>query len=433
MYRSSNTSSPPSSSPSTVEDDHKLRQALAGLQLPHMPTAEAAAAHDEGGIGIGIGSGEPDLSGMRDSCIKGSAKRSSIASRSLPTIRILVVADIDLPSASWLAEYTLQQQRGKNQSKIIFDAGRIDLCIACGSFCRDDDLRPYQSLANQLQQQKARRSHAAQQQQQQQQHQQWCINNTPFFRSREETAALEGLLTASLSQLESIVCRVIYCPGATDPLTTLVSPSTASSNSSSSNGNNRTSSETAASARRAVESASFPYSMPPRQQTSSSISPTTSSLEQKRRAAESLRLTPNSRNIHQQWLPMAPGLGCAGLLYLESPEKVVNACKNMNRSNRRRGSGSSRHSRLHGKSRGSGGTGLGGALSDDVDDDGENSYNDDEAEHEDDDEDDEDDEVAVDGTATPPQHDIMMKLAEQLVSIQQRYVCIQWGMVLRGI
>ena len=27
------------------------------------------------------------------------------------------------------------------------------------------------------------------------------------------------------------------------------------------------------------------------------------------------RLTPNSRNVHQQWLPLAPGLGCGGLLY----------------------------------------------------------------------------------------------------------------------
>jgi len=29
------------------------------------------------------------------------------------------------------------------------------------------------------------------------------------------------------------------------------------------------------------------------------------------------RLTPNSRNIHQHWIPLGPGLGCAGLLYLD--------------------------------------------------------------------------------------------------------------------
>jgi hypothetical protein len=29
------------------------------------------------------------------------------------------------------------------------------------------------------------------------------------------------------------------------------------------------------------------------------------------------RLTPNSRYIHQHWIPVSPGLGCAGLLYLD--------------------------------------------------------------------------------------------------------------------
>jgi hypothetical protein len=28
-------------------------------------------------------------------------------------------------------------------------------------------------------------------------------------------------------------------------------------------------------------------------------------------------LTPNSRNIHQRWMPLAPGIGITGLAYLE--------------------------------------------------------------------------------------------------------------------
>jgi len=180
-----------------------VQEAIASLQLPHMPEKN-----------------EQDKP---------------------PALRILVVADIDLNAASALAEYSLQQ---KNR---VFDASRIDLCIACGPFCRDEDLLPY--LAGNHRQASHRRRPRD-------------TSYTPFFRSREETAALEGLFTAALSQLESIVCRVVYVPGATDPLTTVVNP------------------------------------LPS-------------------------RLTPNSRNIHQQWLPLAPGLGCAALLYFESPDNVV--------------------------------------------------------------------------------------------------------------
>ena len=185
---------------SSTDDIKNEQQTLAGLKLPHMPKKDE-----------------------------------------LPALRILVVADIDLNAASALAEYTLQQ---KNR---VFDASRIDLCIACGSFCRDEDLLPY--LAGKQRQSEHR----------QRRHSNSC---TPFFRSREETAALEGLFTAALSQLESIVCRVVYVPGAMDPLTTVVNPRPS-------------------------------------------------------------RLTPNSRNLHQQWLPLAPGLGCTALLYFDSPENVV--------------------------------------------------------------------------------------------------------------
>lgn len=199
-----------------------IQQALAGLQLPHMPRTPF----------------QPESPGD--------------TSLSSPSIRILLVSDVDLPSASALAEYTLLQ---KNQ---IFDASRIDLCIACGPFCRDEDLLPYakgkqrtqlkETLEenNNIQQPGGRPP--------------W--SSSVFFRSPEETAAMEGLVTAAISQLESIVCRVVFCPGSTDPMTTSTSP-------------------------------------------------------------EDLRLTPNSRNVHRQWLPLAPGLGCAGLLFLDTPSGVL--------------------------------------------------------------------------------------------------------------
>lgn len=200
-----------------IEGDDALRRRMAGLQLPHMPEYLSSAP------------GKPDTP-------------------SLPQIRFLVVADLDLPSAAALAEYTLQQRN------VVFDASRIDMCIACGPFSRDEDLRAYRSRRQRKRQNKT-------------------VQQSPFVRSREETAALEGLVTAALSQLENIVCRVIFCPGSTDPITTILP------------GEN---------------------------------------------GREKLRLTPNSRNIHQQWLPLAPSLGCAGLLYLESPEKVVAKGKNKN-------------------------------------------------------------------------------------------------------
>ena len=203
-----------------VEDD--LRRRMATLQLPHMPKYLSSPS------------------------AKSHATAGQEETASLPTIRILVVADLDLPSAASLAEYTLQQ---RNQ---VFDASRIDLCIACGPFSRDEDLRAYKSRRPQKRNTKQ------------------VLQQSPFVRSREETAALEGLVTAALSQLENIVCRVVFCPGSTDPLTTILPGED---------------------------------------------------------GREKLRLTPNSRNIHQQWLPLAPSLGCAGLLYLESPEKVFSKNK----------------------------------------------------------------------------------------------------------
>jgi hypothetical protein len=141
-----------------------------------------------------------------------------------PSLRILVVADIDLKSAAALAEHSLQNQQ--------LGGGNIDCIIACGPFARDEDIRQY------LQGRYCR------------------VQRKPHERSRQETAALEGIMSSTLSQLESIVCRVIYVPHPTDPLTT--------------------------------------------------------QCPSKEYSREHIRLTSNSVNIHEQWLPLAPGIGCCG-------------------------------------------------------------------------------------------------------------------------
>lgn len=282
-------SNDPQQQPQGAIDDLPL--ALANLQLPHMP--------------------EMSLPWPPQTYTKASASASSKSSghasasaAAVPSLRILVVADVDLPSASALAEYTLQQKRYQ-----VFDAGLIDLCIACGPFCRDEDLQPYQRGRQQQQQLTRRRSRrtkfcrgpssaaaALSNSHNNHHHDTYgastlhnhasmfhnnhtTINNninkstttaaskakpmvvpnweqTPFFRTMEETAALEGLMTAALSQLESIVCRLVYCPGSSDP-------------------------------------------------------------------TRFKRLTPNSRNINQQWMPLAPSLGCSGLFYMDRVQQII--------------------------------------------------------------------------------------------------------------
>jgi len=263
--------------PSPSEDQHHaIAEAVASLQLPHMPTQAAAAATTSGS-----GNHPTKRSKTKAPSATDHRQQLKFPSRpSAPSIRILVVADIDLPSASALAEYTVQQ---RNEA---FDATMIDLCIACGSFCRDGDLLPYlrgkqrRKAADQQQRASFGNSNTNQQQQYNRQYHTGtnaataasAVGATPFFRTRGQTAALEGLMTAALSQLESIVCRVVYCPGSTDPLSTIV----------------------------------------PKATTSASTA-----------TAGSRRLTPNSRNLHQQWLPLAPGIGCGALLYLDSSELVL--------------------------------------------------------------------------------------------------------------
>ena len=224
------------------------------------------------------------------------------------------------------------------QNNQVFDARDIDLCIACGSFCRDDDLSPYlrgkqQRRARERRQKRRQREYTDDEQSepppattmtttttmQPNNNNDYYFNNNNnnnnqedetrttttttttnngheelFWRSREETSALEGLMTAALSQLESIVCRVVYCPGASDPLTTLL--------------HHRGGTDTGTTTTAATSALDD--------------HPTDS------RAPRPKRLTPNSRNIHQQWLPLAPGIGCAALLYLDNqhiPSTAVRA------------------------------------------------------------------------------------------------------------
>lgn len=227
--------------------DEDLRQRLASLQLPHMPeylSRNPAASSSSSSFPKTTTGGKSV-----------SPATESLSSPSIPSLRILVVADLDLPSAAALAEYTLQQ---RNQ---VFDANRIDMCIACGPLAREQDLQVYRRSSRRRQRPGGASSSS---------HRPPMPKAAPFVRSREETAALEGLVTAALSQLENIVCRVVFCPGATDPLTTIIVPASGSDD-----------------------------------------------------GREKLRLTPNSRNVHQQWLPIAPSLGCGGLLYLKSLEQVV--------------------------------------------------------------------------------------------------------------
>jgi hypothetical protein len=157
-----------------------------------------------------------------------------------PALRILVVADVDLQSTSALAEYALWLQNDENAASIDatdIGGGNVDMVIACGPLVRNDDLVPYLN---------PRARKRLQQQQQQQQH---SDRRTP-----ELEAAMEGVITACLAQLETIACRLVFVPNArTDPLATQIHTHH--------------------------------------------------------------HWTPNSRNVHQQWLPLAPGLGCAGSAY----------------------------------------------------------------------------------------------------------------------
>jgi hypothetical protein len=261
--------------------ERDIQLAMASLQLPHM-TNTTGVTSTRRRKNTNKYASIPPQAGFQTTPMKD--RRSKLEEISpVPTVTILVCADIDLKSTSALAEYTLQQQqlymqqkqRNRNpkqhhyhfdgsfpsKKKAGFDATAIDLIIAAGPCSRDEDLISY--YRGKQKKKNARSSdsyfpgHTSDK---------LSDNLAPFLRSAEKTAALEGLMTAALSQLENIVCRVVYCPGFNDPVSTMV--------------------------------------------------PTT--LTGMYNELSYKRLTPNSRNIHQQWMPLAPGLGCAALFYFDT-------------------------------------------------------------------------------------------------------------------
>lgn len=137
------------------------------------------------------------------------------------SLALLVVADIDLSSAARLAEHALFTPA--------LQGGRVDCILVCGPLVKD--LEPYYN------------------------HRRRMNTSTP-----ELNCAKEGLITGALSQLESIVCRVIWIPSVEhDPITLLKN--------------------------------------------------------------SMLRLTPNSRNVHNQCLPLARGLCCMGMVKRKQEEE----------------------------------------------------------------------------------------------------------------
>jgi hypothetical protein len=408
----------------------QLAEAMASLQLPQ-PTS----GPPPGGTPKPLSS--PDSSPPHEAAESADETPSSSPDHEHPTITLLVVADIDLASASELSEYALRHRL------------HIDLCIACGSFCRDEDLAKM-AAASSLSSSStsspiASSTPASYGRNIDEPHQRggfvgrgvgggvdgvssapidrtmaggrgglrsimalagpnksqgpncWYPRRsasgavaaaeagaapdagstasstgggsgercgwdaTPFFRTREETSALEGLLTATLSQLENIVCRVVYCPGSTDPITSCLGQAAAPN-------------EELGATSAAAHHQSHPH---PR------------------------RYTPNSRNLHRQWLPLAPGLGTAALLYLDcSDDLVQDATAALLRWSSAPGGGS------HSKKRGGGGSG-GGA-------DGDRQLDDDDDEEEDEDDEDDEDNEANENIAL---------WIEQLKQLKQQYVC----------
>lgn len=83
-------------------------------------------------------------------------------------IRLLVVSDVNMISSTQLVEQIIQNLHA------------FDLCVVCGPFGCDDITSP------------------------------------------ENVAAAQGDMASILAQLENVVCRVVYLPGDTDPICTMV-------------------------------------------------------------------------------------------------------------------------------------------------------------------------------------------------------------------
>eukprot|EP00978_Attheya_sp_CCMP212_P026636 scaffold88088_cov45-Attheya_sp.AAC.1 len=212
----------------SILDDSPARrlleqERLSRLPLPRMPEPD-----------------RPDVDGS-----SGNRSRSKNNERpplvQRPTLRILVVADLDLKSAAALAEFALREGQNDGSHHHHNDStscrlkdGNIDLCIACGPFIH------HHSSENSIRMENI-----------------FTEDGFPGKNemTRQDMCANEGIITGILSQLESIVCRILFVPLAVqDPLST---------------------SDTL--------------------------------------AIRHQRLTPNARNIQRRWMPLAPGLGCTGL------------------------------------------------------------------------------------------------------------------------
>ena len=149
--------------------------------------------------------------------------KKKVVKRSPTKYKIMCISDVDLRSISNLSEWCL-----KNEDEI----GAVDFIICVGN------LTPTMEGDNE--------------------------NNDGNSLSPEEAAAKEGTITSMLSQLENIVCRVVFVPGEGDPKSL---------------------------------------------RTMSTLRVQGGGLPKK---YDHLRLTPNARNIHKLSLPLSFNLGCCG-------------------------------------------------------------------------------------------------------------------------
>jgi hypothetical protein len=199
--------------------ERDIQLALASLQLPHMVNSGSRAPRRRKNVEKPV-SNVPVQAGFQTIPIKDRRSRLDDSSP-VPTVTILVCADIDLKSTSALAEYTIQQQQlfiqqkqrsrtpqhhhyhfdasYRSHKEAGFDATSIDMIIAAGPCSRDEDLASYYRGRQKKNITRSSVPHF-------QSNPTGRIVNTlaPFFRSAEKTSALEGLITAALSQLENV-------------------------------------------------------------------------------------------------------------------------------------------------------------------------------------------------------------------------------------
>ena len=156
------------------------------------------------------------------------------------SLRVLVISDVDIKSAAQLADFSVHDADFNNSLNAGIKNGLqpayndgIELCMACGPFVHDH-------IRSNERDEGGDSSKTVKQ-----------MNQT-----LEQDIGNEGFMTCVLSQLENIVCRLVYVPCKT---------------------------------------------CDPRRTTEDGLN------------GDHLRLTPNSRNVYNRILPMLYGLGVAGL------------------------------------------------------------------------------------------------------------------------